>query len=1666
MSAPGRGLVLAAAVAWVSAPAWAEGGVFEAEAGERLAGGPAPSLRATRVDFGRLAEARDSVLRGGGARLRLNLFADAELTAVLERAASTPRGYALSGRVEGEAESSVTLVANGDVALGTVWTPRASYQLRTVGAGQVVERAAPPGPPGVQGAAGRGGEFCLGAVDGAPAERAAEGGDDGSVIDVLVLYTPDARRESGGHRATLAKIDHNVAWTNNAYALSDVALRIRLVAAVEATGYREAGLYADIRRLRDPEDGHLDEAHKLADAYAADYVLMQVSNDWGLAGTVATAGLGGRSLARTGRVFAHELGHLMGLNHEREDSLANRPFPYSHGYTGYAGRNRFGTIMARPGLLPRFSNPNHFHEGRRLGVFGDEPSVSVDGPADAARHLNELRRELAGVRESAGACRYRLSPADAEVAAGGGTYALEVQAPAGCAWRARAADGFIEVTAGGSGAGDGRVEYRVSANAGWGREAALAVAGEMHVAWQPGGRAIKPVCERTATVRDAIAAAAGKECGEVTAEDLAAVARLLIGALPPPAEPGLWECDPPRWRQQGVESNTCWEIGPLPAPGDFDGLSGLGRLEAAVEDGELAAGTFDGLGSLVELQFHRGLLAAGPGAFDGLDNLLALWARFSELRPGAFQGLSRVDSLRLYGGRLSALEPGVFDGVNSAMSELYLDSNNLRSVPVGAFRGLSGLEILSLDGNGLSELRPGVFDDVPNLLHLGLGDNDLSLLEPGVFRGLSGLYTLSVGQNALATLEPGVFDGLDSLYWLWLGNYRLGPEYPRPRSETENDFGALRPGAFDGVKARTLVGLRRAGLDTLRPGVFNGLEARALDLRDNGLAEVGPDAFDGLAVNRIDLSDNRLESLDAHAFRGIRGLTLVELSNIHRLGVVDLSNNRLETLPAGLFADLPKTGVLDLSNNRLEHLPEGAVPWCVRDLRLEGNRLAALPKGIFVGGQRNNWNANPLLFGLCGANVHYDHIKRVFVTLHDNPGAPFAAVARPVRVGSNAGVRFDDGAPFDMRMTLSVGGVAHSGWIYQGQRLSRLVPLQPSADEPLVVGVSGLPEVPAPGECHTADLWQWTVNQPRNVRSTPLCYTGLRLAAGAPLVLNAIPDRSLAACDFPQRIGLADVFLEFAGEEPAYAARSSDPATVDAYVGGGTLAVRALKAGAATVTVTATAADGRTAARTFAVDAEGACAVKPVCERSAAARDAIAAAAGRECGEVTAEDLAALAALEVGAPPSPGDFDGLSGLRRLEATVADGGLAADTFHGLGGLAELRLRSGRVAAGPGAFDGLRSLRLLRARFSELRPGAFRDLAQVAEMELGGGGLGALEPGVFDDVPNLVGLGLSGNGLSRLEPGVFRGLSRLVRLSLGRNALAALEPGAFGGLDSLRHLDLSRNRLSALPPNLLRALPGLRTLELAHNRLGALPERFFAGAGVGRLSLHGNPGAPFVLRAGPRRAPGSDQGRGFASRVAVHVPQGAPVALDFRLSASGGRLDGSRSRADAPVASGGTRSRAWDVAPDGAGPVAVAAELFADLAPEGCGEDTRLPAFEDDCLTGLHVEVDGPLVLNGVPDGRLSTDDRWRVALENVFLEFPMAGTSYAASSSDPAVAGAAVEGGALVVTPRREGEAAVTITATAADGRTATRTFAAAVHAADGRPFLRGWRLSLLAEDGP
>ncbi len=238
-----------------------------------------------------------------------------------------------------------------------------------------------------------------------------------STIDVALFYTPAARRRAGGAAEIEAAMDLLIAETNRAYEESGVDQQIVLVARKEVQYVEEDGsVDRAMGRFVDPSDGYMDEIHAIRDQVGADLVqlIAEVTDGGG-----AAYKPGAFSLIRTSRlntfVFAHELGHNMGLSHDRPEAIGAL-FPYSYGYvnqrafaTDAATSARWRTIMAYPtqcsdagfgcNWILRFSNPNQSYLGDPLGVPGDERTRALTGPADAVRALNRTRHSVAAFRK-------------------------------------------------------------------------------------------------------------------------------------------------------------------------------------------------------------------------------------------------------------------------------------------------------------------------------------------------------------------------------------------------------------------------------------------------------------------------------------------------------------------------------------------------------------------------------------------------------------------------------------------------------------------------------------------------------------------------------------------------------------------------------------------------------------------------------------------------------------------------------------------------------------------------------------------------------------------------------------------------------------------------------------------------------------------------------------------------------------------------------------------------------------------------------------------------------------------------------------------------------------------------------------------------------------------
>ena len=884
--------------------------------------------RTARLDLQQLAEARLHVEARRPARLILNLFTDAVFKAVLERTEPTASGYTLTSRIEGEPLSMVVLAINGDLVEGTVWLPRATHSISAMGGRAAIRQLAPSNLPHPRElAVSRAGD-ALGsatAVDSAAASNDTVPADDGSVIDVLVVYPPIVRQAQGGHQAMHTLIDHDIASTNEAYRVSGARQRIALAGAFEVDypneGTEETG-QDGLQLLVGKSDGHMDEVHALRDSYAADLVLFHGGDRE--VGPVFTklviiitdpmkqdAERFAFNSAQSNRIqfqFAHFLGHNMGLVHQRgAQPHTSGKYPYSHGFElpkplppdPRRPPASWCTIMAWGCTddIPRFSNPSHLYpdeSGAPLGVPGEDWSDSVDGPADAVRSLNNTRRAVANFRRSTSRCTYDLSPEFPTIPASGGEFNIQVHTAPGCAWTARSHDRFVYVTEGTSGVGNGKVTYRVNANGDWDREAAVLVAGEVFLVKQHGNRPFTPVCARALGVQRALEETTGKACKDIEATDLANIGMLSLHS------------------------------------------HGISALET---------GAFDGLSNVIELDLRGNQITSLP--------------------PNLFGGLSSLRTLYLSGNPLTELTPGVFDGL-PRLHDLSLIGIGLARLQRGTFSGLSSLRRLHLHNNNLTRLVPGTFEGLPNLTDLGLGSNEFTKLGPDWFRGLSGLTSLYLGQTALKTIDPGAFKGLSNLQSLYLSYSELTGISSRAFKELPNlaelslvssNLTTIETDAFYGLSNLRVLRLTGHQLRVLQPGFLRGLpNLRNLELSGDNYKVLPVGLFDGLHnLQRLGVGGRSMQSLQMEVFGSLSKLETLLIEGVFRTldsgvfrGLSSLvtlrMRGRLGTLPPDLFNGLANLKRMDLSDN-----PGAPFPINLEMVRLStGTSLRGSPLKIAI----------------------------------------------------------------------------------------------------------------------------------------------------------------------------------------------------------------------------------------------------------------------------------------------------------------------------------------------------------------------------------------------------------------------------------------------------------------------------------------------------------------------------------------------------------------------------------------------------------------------------------------------------------------------------------------------------------------------------------------------
>lgn len=381
--------------------------------------------RYARLNFGALAQAESSQNLGhvtNDSGLRLDLFDGLSYVAFNTRIEARPTGdsgYVWVGTIPEIPYSDVILVVGEGVFSGQIISTEGSYAFNSIDADLVAIHEIGLGSSQnliaddvlIPDAPSASTNTAAPSLDGVYL-------DDGSFIDVMVVYSQNARIYAGSTSEIRAFIDTTVTMTNTSYTNSNLDLRLRLVHTAEVNYDDSRGMFQSLRHVRErvgsPDDptGLLDHVHELRDQYGADLVAFITNGPDGCGvatlltsmDDIAHQATLGFSVSEVdcilgGITFAHEIGHNLGGAHDRANSGFSPMFDYAYGYQNPI--EGFVTIMSYTTggscvnycyYIGRFSSPFQKYNGKSVG--------SKTPPTNMVKTFNNTRTFVANYRPS------------------------------------------------------------------------------------------------------------------------------------------------------------------------------------------------------------------------------------------------------------------------------------------------------------------------------------------------------------------------------------------------------------------------------------------------------------------------------------------------------------------------------------------------------------------------------------------------------------------------------------------------------------------------------------------------------------------------------------------------------------------------------------------------------------------------------------------------------------------------------------------------------------------------------------------------------------------------------------------------------------------------------------------------------------------------------------------------------------------------------------------------------------------------------------------------------------------------------------------------------------------------------------------------------------------
>ena len=628
-----------------------------------------------------------------------------------------------------------------------------------------------------------------------------------------------------------------------------------------------------------------------------------------------------------GYVFTHELGHTLGIFHDRSiidfkipaDMEQGGPFSaYGFGYTSIQQKFCQRTVMAQTScpakgiseyrLEPYFSNADLFFphptdspyynassfKDIPMGVPGEKRTIDPKGPVNAARAIDDIWDIAASFSDPIQKQCEGGDDIDAN--------ALSSLTLAGSESAACTARDPCEVSSGGE-----TLEYEISFSAPDNclrvRPFASSSNPDLTFSVEKLGRG---EFELSITVPPHNSACGARQMkARVDLKDPA-----YVPGLAWPAYISL---------EQDSHSGFCKSIPTYPADSVSLDLSGKNLFSLS-----LPADIFSQFTLLTDLNLSRNHLRDFEGhvllgnVLTGLDQLEILDLSHNEMVQPSFSNLLHLKRLDLSHNRIASLDAATFSN-NTELTHLWLNSNRLSNLPASLFAGLANLQVLNLSGNSLKEM-PNLSEN-GKLKWLNLGDNTIAVLDAEALAHNTKLTHLWLNANRLAELPTDVFSNLEELQ---------------------------------------LLSLSKNGLDAL-PDLSDNLALRKLDVSHNKLTAVDEALAEHTELTHLRLNSNRIGMLPQGFFSKLTKLRLLHLGGNQmaalesgafrntKLTHLWLNSNGLSALPSKIFTPLRDLAALSLSKNALEEVPDFGKNTKLESLWLYSNQLTALPDNAFAG---------------------------------------------------------------------------------------------------------------------------------------------------------------------------------------------------------------------------------------------------------------------------------------------------------------------------------------------------------------------------------------------------------------------------------------------------------------------------------------------------------------------------------------------------------------------------------------------------------------------------------------------------------------------------------------------------------------------------------------------